>query len=66
MSAVNYSVSYSERHPKYKHFTQEEWNIKTSYNYDDNFGFSDLKIFGIQNNPRNYTLYMNLKETSIT
>ena len=57
MSAVNYSVSYSERHPKYKHFTQEEWNMKTSYSYDDYFGFSDLKIFRMQNNHRNYYMW---------
>ena len=57
MSAVNYSVSYSERHPKYKNFTEEEWNIKISFSYDDNFGFSDLRIFRMQNDHRNYYMW---------
>ena len=54
MEAVNLSVKYSERDQRYRHFTQEEWDIKTGYTYDDYFGFSDLRIYKMQNNHRYY------------
>ena len=45
-------IKYSDRLPKYKDFTEEEWDFKTSFTYDDYFGFSDLRIFNAQNNHR--------------
>ena len=37
---------------KYKQFDEFEWNLKNTFTYDDRKGFSDLKIFTIQNNYR--------------
>ena len=45
-------ISYSERLPKYKDFTPFEWEFKNSFSYDDYYGFSDLRIFKIQNSHR--------------
>ena len=49
------SYEYSDRHSKYRNFSVEEWNLKNSFSYDDHFGFSDLKIFDMQNNHRFYS-----------
>ena len=44
--------SFSNRPSHYKNLTIEEWNLKNSFSYDDNHGFSDLKILKKQNNHR--------------
>ena len=44
--------SFSKRPSHYKNLTIEEWNLKNSFSYDDNHGFSDLKILKKQNNHR--------------
>ena len=49
-------VNFSDRHPKYKHFTLDEWNLKYSFSYDDQHGFSDLKLFDMQNSHRFYSM----------
>ena len=46
------SYLYENRSSKYKHFNECEWNLKNAFSYDDRKGFSDLKIFTIQNNYR--------------
>ena len=53
------SVAYSDRDSEYQDFTEEEWNMFNSYSYDDYQGFSDLKLFNIQNNTRNYKIWDN-------
>ena len=30
---------------KYKNFTEQEWNVKKSFSFDDYRSFSDMKIF---------------------
>ena len=45
-------ISYADRLPKYRDFTEYEWDFKNSFSYDDYFGFSDLKIYHFQNNYR--------------
>ena len=53
MSAPYYQkIDYSERLPKYKNWSQYEWDLKNTFSYDDYFGFSDLRIFKIQNSHR--------------
>ena len=49
-------VNFSDRHPKYKHFTLDEWNLKYSFSYDDRHGFSDSKLFDMQNSHRFYSM----------
>ena len=51
------SVAYSHRDSEYQDFTEEEWNMFNSYSYDDYQGFSDLKLFNMQNNTRNYKIW---------
>ena len=45
----------SYEYSKYRNFSVEEWNLKNSFSYDDHFGFSDLKIFDMQNRHRFYS-----------
>ena len=53
MSAPYYQkIDYSDRLPKYKDWNQYEWDLKNTFSYDDYFGFSDLRIFKIQNSHR--------------
>ena len=44
--------SYAKRPSKYKNLTAEEWDLKNSFSFDDNHGFSDLKILKMQNGHR--------------
>ena len=44
--------SYAKRESKYKNLTVEEWDLKNSFSFDDNHGFSDLKILKMQNDHR--------------
>ena len=37
--------SYAKRPSKYKNLTAEEWDLKNSFSFDDNHGFSDLTEF---------------------
>ena len=46
------SFSYENRPPKYKKFSEQEWNLKNAFSYDDHKGFSDLKILKMQNDHR--------------
>ena len=43
---------YSDGDSEYKDFTEEEINMINSYNYDDYQGFSDVKLFDMQNDDR--------------
>ena len=37
-----------------KYFILDEWNLTNRFSYDENLGFCDLKIFGMQNKHRFY------------
>ena len=50
-------ISYSERFPECRDFTQEEWSFVNTYSYDDKNEFSDLKIFKMQNSHRFYYMW---------
>lgn len=46
------SENFGNRHSKYRNFSEQEWNFKKSFSYDNYKGFSDLKIVKMQNTQR--------------
>ena len=51
------NLGYSDRPAKYRNYSIDEWNLKKCFTYDDHLGFSDLKIFDMQNNYRYHTQF---------
>jgi hypothetical protein len=45
-------MSVFEDGQRYKNYSEQEWNLKNSFSYDDYKGFSDLKLLKIQNTER--------------
>lgn len=50
-------ISFSERPPEFKNFTEEEWNFVNTFTYDDQNEFNDLRILKMQNNHRVYHMW---------